>query len=104
MSDAALIQKIQLALPTSPTGYEEITIAAVAIGPTSSQIEASNYAIILFTGGPIRFRDDGTNPTSAIGYPQFDGDTIALSVASLRKVKFIRIGAINGVARLRYYR
>ena len=97
------IRKFQTGIPASPTGYEEITVTNAAVGPTSINVERCTFAIILYERGPVRFRDDGTDPTSAVGTPQFDGDQEPYSVASMRKIRFIRTGGTNGTLRIRYY-
>ena len=97
------VTKLTLSIPASPVAYEEITVTNAAIGPSSVNVEQCTFAIILFERGPIRFRDDGTNPTSAVGTPEFDGNQEAFSVASMRKIKFIRTGGTNGTLRIRYY-
>jgi hypothetical protein len=97
------LSKYQTDLPASPTGYEELTIAAVVVRPTSAQVEKCRFAILVFTGGPARFRDDGVAPTAAIGSTLFNNQDLRLSIASLRQVRFIRSGATNMLARIRYY-
>ena len=97
------IKKLQTQLPASPVVYEELTIAAVAVGPVSANIERCNYAIVQMQAGPVRYRDDGTAPTALVGWPLFNLDQPTFSVASMRKLQFIRIGATNGLARIRYY-
>jgi hypothetical protein len=97
------ITKYQTGLPASPVAYEELTITASVTRPTAALVERCTFAIIKFQLGPARFRDDGTDPTAAIGYPLFNLDSYVFSVASLRKIGFIRAGATNMVGRVRYY-
>lgn len=85
----------------SPVGYEQITVSTVAVALASVPPKATNALIVVSTNG-VRFRDDGTNPTAAIGVPiaagqslQYDGDPSAL--------KFIRSGAADAVVDVSYY-
>jgi hypothetical protein len=97
------ITKFQTGLPASPTAYEELSITASVTFPTAALVALCTFAIIKFEKGPARFRDDGTNPTAAVGVPIFNLDQYTFSVASLRKIGFIRSGGTNMVARIRYY-
>ena len=97
------VTKLTLSIPASPAAYEEITVTNAAISPTSINVERCTFAIVLYERGPIRFRDDGTDPTSAVGTPQFDGNQEIYSVATMRKIRWIRAGGTNGTLRIRYY-
>ena len=97
------VTKLTLDIPCSPVAYEEITVTNAAVSPTSINVERCTFAIVLYERGPVRFRDDGTDPTSAVGTPQFDGDQEPYSVASMRKIRWLRTGATNGTLRIRYY-
>jgi hypothetical protein len=108
-------------------GFETLTVAAAAAGPTASALEGptlavgatatdtqnafyktkgmgANYALF----GPletaqIRWRDDGTAPTAAVGHLlevgqvlEYDGD--------LNKISFIRTGGTSGSLPATYFR
>lgn len=56
-----------------PVGYEQINPAA-ATGLTVPA--TAEVALIQAEGGKIRWRDDGTTPTGAIGMLVADGETL----------------------------
>jgi hypothetical protein len=80
---------------TSCLGYQQITSLSSATGLTVPTIDPStgltvkaNFALIIPEGQAVRWRDDGTNPSSAVGMPlavgvtlQYDGD--------LSRIKFV---------------
>jgi hypothetical protein len=84
-------------------GYEELTIDASTVRPTSALVEVCRFAIMEFSGGSCRFREDGTAPTAAIGTPCFDLQQRTFSQASLRQLRFTRTGTLNATARVRYF-
>lgn len=85
----------------TPVGFEQLTVSTAALALASVPSRASNALIAVSTNG-VRWRDDGTNPTAAIGVPmaagqslEYDGDPSAL--------KFIRSGAADAVLDVSYY-
>lgn len=61
--------------PYDITAYEAITVSNTAIGFTSV---AYNYALVTVETDSIRFRVDGTDPTSSEGHKLDPGDTVEL--------------------------
>lgn len=59
-------------------------------------------AIIQAEGGEIRFRDDGTSPTAAVGMIVASGDSIQYP-GDLSAFEFIETGAITAV-NITYYK
>ena len=47
--------------------YEDLTVAATALGFTAATYGNANYASILVESAPIRFRLDGGTPTASVG-------------------------------------
>ena len=81
--------------------YESITVADTAIGFTAS-IYQNNYVqsvTCTLETASIRFRLDGTDPTSAEGHLVPAGQSIKITGASIAKFKAIRTGAVSGVLR-----
>jgi len=83
---------------TTCFGYQQITSLSAAAGLTVPVVtpEGLNskavFALIIAEGAPVRWRDDGTAPTSTVGMPlavgvplQYDGD--------LTKIRFIEQSA-----------
>lgn len=85
--------------PLRPLGHQQITSLGAATALTVPRF--ARYARITCSGQPVRFRDDGTNPTAAIGIiipvntPFFyDGD--------LSTIKFIET-AVSATLDISYY-
>lgn len=103
--------------------YEAITVSTVSIGFTTAKIvvqtastnttEGSAYidtkrvdeALVTVETNPIRFRLDGTAPTSAEGHLLQAGDSIVVSgFSNVSKLRFIRQGGADATLRVTYYR
>lgn len=72
---------------STPLGYQQQAVTAAA--NLTSAPAAANYALLLPETNGIRWRDDGTDPTAAIGMPisagqsfVYDGDVSKLRVIS----------------------
>lgn len=83
---------------TSCIGYQQITSLSAAAGLTVPAIDKNGnkqqptFALIIAEDQPVRWRDDGTDPTSTVGMIlpinvpfQYDGD--------LTRIKFIQTAA-----------
>jgi hypothetical protein len=93
-------------------GFETITVANTAIGGTLATFTPTSGALAgeanLALFGPletaqVRWRDDGTAPTSTVGHLlevgqvlEYDGDVGSIS--------FIRTGGTSGALPVTYYR
>jgi hypothetical protein len=79
-------------------GYQQITSLSSATGLTVPTVTPNGlkvqpvFALIVAEGAPVRWRDDGTNPTASVGMPlavgvplQYDGN--------LQNIKFIEQSA-----------
>lgn len=92
---------------TSCIGYQQITSLASATGlnvPTLSPEGLTcspSLAIIVPEGASIRWRDDGVDPTAAIGMPVSVGSTLEYD-GDLSKVRFIQQSA-GAVLNIVYY-
>ena len=93
---------------TTCLGYQQITSLSSATGltvptrdPATGTTMKANFALITAEAQALRWRDDGTDPTSSVGMPlavgvtlQYDGD--------LSKIKFIQQTA-GGIVNISYY-
>ena len=92
---------------TTCFGYQQITdlTASTALTVPVKSPEGLNakpvLALIVAEGAPVRWRDDGTAPSSTVGMPiavgvpfQYDGD--------LTKIRFIQQSA-SGILNISYY-
>jgi hypothetical protein len=79
-------------------GYQQITSLNSATGLTVPTVTPNGlkvqpvFALIVAEGAPVRWRDDGTNPTASVGMPlavgvplQYDGN--------LQNIRFIEQSA-----------
>ena len=99
--------------PLGVKGFETLTIDATAagIGPTLSvygggTAPTSSARFALFGPlelGQVRWRDDGTDPTAAVGHQMNIGDVLEYD-GPLEKIKFIRTGGTSGSIPVTYYR
>ena len=82
------------ALSKDADKWEKITVGNSAVGLTSSTYGSNTFAVITVEDNTIRFRIDGTNPTTANGHIAYPGDVIELnSAADIAAFKAIRISA-----------
>ena len=91
---------------TTCFGYQQITVdSAKGLTVPATTPDGLNskpvFALIIAEGAAVRWRDDGTNPTTSVGMPlavgvplQYDGDLI--------KIRFIQQAA-TGIINVSYY-
>ena len=88
--------------------YESITIADTAIGLTASKLTTERRPIsvlITFETAPIRWRADGTDPTSSEGHIQNPMSSMIIEgIHNMQKIRFIRTGTTSGIAKVSYRR
>ena len=92
----------------STFAYDEITVAAAAIGLTSNNVLASPPArkvIITIEDAQIRWRDDGTDPTASVGRIANPTDTIVLNHGNrISNFRAIRTGSTSATLNVDYLR
>lgn len=84
----------------SPRGYEQITDMDPAVGLTVPDAGAT-FALIYCEGADVRWRDDGTDPTAAVGMLLADGEVL-LYDGPLASIKFFETAA-GAVVNVSYY-
>jgi hypothetical protein len=87
-------------------GYESITVADTAIGlsVTSGGGSVISSVVCTLETAQVRFRTDGTNPTTTEGHLLETGQQLTLAdQTSVIKFKAIRTGAVSGVLKCSYY-
>lgn len=83
-----------------PLGYQQITSIAAATALTVPA--GASIALIQAEAQAVRWRDDGTNPTAAVGYPLAAGSELVYSGAGLSRLRFIeQVG--GGILNVVYY-
>lgn len=80
----------------APTGFQQVTVAASAIGLSNPAKNGANAALLQVETAQIRWRDDGTDPTASVGMLMSPGDPPMVYTGSLSAIKFIRVGATSG--------
>ena len=88
-------------LQSSPKGYQQLDVSTTAVGLTLPA--GAQRAVITVEAQSIRWRDDGTAPTDAIGTLVAANATIELnSLLSLRQFKAIRV-SVDAKLSITYY-
>jgi hypothetical protein len=88
--------------PPIPAGFQALEVAsAAAVSLTIPS--GSAYATIKAITSPIRYRDDGTDPTTAVGFSLAANDVFHLtSRKQLAAFKAIAVSATGGLEILYY--
>lgn len=82
-------------------GYETLTIAATAVLLTGTGRKQSFVGVL--ETAQIRYRGDGTAPTSSEGRIMEVGDQIVMSESEVDATRFIRTGGTSGVLKGEFY-
>ncbi len=83
--------------------YESITVTGTAGGLTTATVGPALAALITVEDAQVRFRLDGTVPTSSVGHILDVGATLELdSGLQLANVNFIRTGGTSAILRCAY--
>jgi len=84
--------------------YESVDVEDSAIGLTSGTYDDAIRAEMTLETAQIRYRVDGTDPTSSEGHPVYVGDVIILNSATqIAGFKAIRTGSTSGVLKVTYF-
>lgn len=80
-----------------PLGYQQRTVSGTAVGLSSTSIPAGTRFAVVIPSAPVRWRDDGTDPTASVGMPLAANQPWIFSAANgstgaslLSQVKLIR--------------
>jgi len=90
--------------------YEDITVAATAVGFTAGKLTADNNgiasrAICTVEDASIRFRTDGSDPTSSVGHKvTVDQTIIVTGLRDMENFRVIRAGSVSASLRVTYER
>lgn len=88
----------------TPLGYQQIAAATLQAATALTVPAGATFAVIEPEAGNVRWRDDGPNPTTAVGVPVLVGQQLVYaSVAGLAAIKFIDQDA-NGILNVSYYK
>lgn len=90
-----------LAVPVTAqrvTTYEQITVAASSIGIASATRAGMAMCSLRLETAQIRWRADGTAPTTTVGTLMEIGDVMTIAnILDAMNIRFIRTGGTSGV-------
>lgn len=86
--------------PLSPMGYQQLSSLSSATGFTVPS--SATIAVVVCTGQTVRWRDDGTSPTSSVG-TELTVNTYFPYVGNLSLIKFIQESA-SATCDVAYYK
>ncbi len=90
-------------MPAFATG-EVVTVSGTAIGLTAATYLHATYAFVEVQAQPIRWRADGTDPTSTVGFKAIDGTLIELaSYNEIVNFRAISDGGASGDATIQVH-
>ncbi len=89
-----------------PVGYEQLTSLGSAAGLTAAKYDNAHCALIQAEDQDVRWRDDGTDPTAAIGMILHEDDEAGLLFWYWGDLSAIKFFETAGSAKLNvsYYR
>ena len=81
--------------------YESVTVSTTGIGITSTLTDnQENYALVTCETASVRFRLDGTAPTSSVGHVLDPGDALVLEGDEVRNFLAIRKDGADATLRV----
>lgn len=72
----------------NPLGYEQVLTATLAAATQLNKPAYTKVAYVQVEGGQVRYRDDGTDPSAAVGMLLVDGAVLEYA-GNLSTLKFI---------------
>lgn len=87
----------------TPLGYQQLAVSNTAVGftlPATSR--PVRVAIVMVEANPIRYRDDGTNPTATVGTLINPNVSVVVCGAAINRFRAIRSGS-DAVLSINYY-
>lgn len=87
----------------TPLGYQQISATTLASATNLSPPDGARVADIQVDTATVRYRDDGTAPTTAIGIQLFNGLAPLSYSGNLAAIQFIAVSG-SPVLNVTYYR
>lgn len=75
-----------------PLGYQQLTVSSTAVAFTLPAGPV-RMAVVMVEDNPVRFRDDGTNPSASVGTLVQPNVAILVCGAAMNKFRAIRQGS-----------
>lgn len=92
---------LALAVPVAAqrvSTFEQVTVANSSIGLTAAKLLGMASCTIRLETAQVRWRADGTAPTSSVGTLMEVGDVLTIpNIVDAAAIRFIRTGATSGV-------
>lgn len=88
------------------SAFEQITFSTTALSLTAAKLGGATRVVMVkisLETNLIRYRDDGTAPTSTVGEMGNDKDVLYICGPSLGRFQGIRQGAADSVSNVTYY-
>lgn len=85
-----------------PLGYQQIDAATLAAATALTIPEGCSMILIQPEAQGVRWRDDGTDPTAAVGYPLAAGGELYYTSRSPTRLRFIAQAA-GAILNVQYY-
>lgn len=86
-----------------PAGYEQVTVSSTAVGLTPPA--GASRAVCVVEAQPLRYREDGTDPTATVGFLAVATTVFELpSKTAIDNFKAIRDGGTDAVLSVNYYK
>jgi len=87
----------------SALGYESVTVSTTAIGFTAATYKDADVAIITVEDANVRFRIDGTAPTTTEGHIAYEQDVVMLrNQADIANFQAIRDDAVDAILKVSF--
>tara|TARA_R100001086_G_scaffold169810_1_gene92591 strand:- start:140 stop:481 length:342 start_codon:yes stop_codon:yes gene_type:complete len=93
------------------TTFEALAVSTSAVGITNATLRPpgqtfqNNFCTAYVSGANVRFRFDGTAPTTSVGAVASDGDTISIdNLEQASAVQFIRDDAVDATLEIHCWR
>lgn len=87
--------------PHLPKSFQEVTVGAAAVALTVPT--GATRADIQVQAQPLRYRVDGTNPTSTVGFAAAADEWVVLQGEELGLARFIRSGGSDALLAVQWY-
>ena len=80
-------------LPMRPLRYNQVAVSSTAVTLGTMPTTATRIAIVMVEVNPIRFRDDGVDPTASVGTLVQPDNAIIICGPAITAFKAIRTGS-----------
>ena len=93
--------------PTPAAGMANVSVAGTAVDLSATVDGFPNtgtHVMLQVEDGPLRYRVDGTDPTTSVGFVVEDGQMVTWSKEMARASRWIRDGSTSGTLKVQSVR